>query len=194
MDHTNVTNVAEPAIAPGRRSISAAHLFVTFSLIGLCGFGGVIPWVRRTLVDQKHWLDNREFTELLSIGQILPGATVTNLSVIFGYRCQGVSGALAAVLGILALPIAIVLLLATAYRHYMTVPGVQGALHGMALVGTGLVLATGIRLALGQPRVWRVLVFGGLTFVVIGVLHWPFAAMTVLVPAAVAFEARAQRR
>ncbi|NBP96848.1 MAG: chromate transporter, partial [Burkholderiaceae bacterium] len=40
---------------------SPAHLFITFTLIGLSGFGGVLPWARRTLVEQKQWLTSQEF-------------------------------------------------------------------------------------------------------------------------------------
>ncbi|MCQ0030907.1 chromate transporter [Burkholderia glumae] len=194
MNSSNAENIGDAVSAPRGRAVPVAELFFTFSLIGLCGFGGVIPWLRRTLVDQKRWLDDAGFTEMLSIGQILPGATVTNLAVIFGYRHAGGAGALAAVSGLLIWPVALVLLLARVYQHYLTVPGVQGALHGMALAGTGLVLGTGLRLALGQPRTWRALLFGAATLAIIGVLHWPLASLAVVVPLAIMVESLAQRR
>src|SRR3954454_22416398 len=56
-------------------------LFLTFVRIGLCGFGGVGPWARRIIVEDKRWVDEREYAELLGLCQILPGPNVGNVSV-----------------------------------------------------------------------------------------------------------------
>ena len=84
--------------------ITAIKLFTTFTALGLRGFGGVMPYVHSALVENKKWLSNEEFSELIVIGQILPGANVTNFAAMFGYRRCGWRGSLAAVLGILVPP------------------------------------------------------------------------------------------
>ena len=79
-------------MAPSERippQITPIELFLTFSRLGLMGFGGVMPWVYREIVEKKKWLAPQEFAELLAMGQILPGANVTNLSAMLGYRFAG---------------------------------------------------------------------------------------------------------
>src|ERR1043165_3246690 len=94
-------------------SITRATLFVAFLKIGLLGFGGVMPWARRVLVEERAWLSDREFVELLGMCHVLPGPNVVNLSVILGSRWQGPIGSLLALTGILFVPVIAVLVLAT---------------------------------------------------------------------------------
>src|SRR5437764_14688104 len=95
--------------------IARATLFAAFLKIGLLGFGGVLPWARRVLVDERRWLSDREFAELIGMCQVLPGPNVVNLSVILGARWQGPIGSVVAMTGILFVPVVVVLVLATFY-------------------------------------------------------------------------------
>ena len=61
-------------------SVSLAALFAGFFRIGMIGFGGVLPWARRMLVEQRKWLTAQEFTDLLALCQFLPGPNVVNLA------------------------------------------------------------------------------------------------------------------
>ncbi|WP_116136099.1 chromate transporter [Trinickia diaoshuihuensis] len=174
--------------------IAPSVLFRTFGEMSLYGFGGVMPWARRMLVDRRRWLDDREFAELLAIGQILPGPNICNMAVIIGYRACGWRGALAAIGGLLAAPFVIVLVLGALYHRFGALPAVQGALHGMTAVAAGLVLLTGIKLAQSQPRTIRGLVFGLLSLTAVGIVRVPLGwAMLVLIPTALLVEWRASR-
>src|SRR5512141_3438691 len=93
-------------------SIGQATLFATFVKMGLLGFGGVLPWARRVIVDERGWLDDREFAQLIGLCQVLPGPNVVNLAVIIGARTQGPIGSLIAVSGILFVPVALMLAIA----------------------------------------------------------------------------------
>ncbi len=174
--------------------ITPAELFRTFAEMSLYGFGGVMPWARRMLVDRRRWLDDREFAELLAIGQILPGPNICNMAVIVGYRHCGWRGSLAAAAGLISAPFVIVLVLGALYHRFGGLPAVQGALRGMMAVAAGLVLMTGIKLAQSQPRTVRGLVFGLLSLTAVGILHWPLGwVMLVLIPSALCVEWRALR-
>ena len=174
--------------------ISPSALFRTFAEMSLYGFGGVMPWARRMLVDRRRWLDDREFAELLAIGQILPGPNICNMAVIVGYRHAGWRGSLAAATGLLSAPFVIVLVLGALYHRFGAMPAVQGALRGMMAVAAGLVLMTGVKLAQSQPRTARGLVFGLLSLTAVGILHLPLGwVMLVLIPAALVVEWRARR-
>ena len=174
--------------------ITPSELFRAFGEMSLYGFGGVMPWARRVLVEQRRWLDDREFAELLAIGQILPGPNICNIAVIVGYRQCGWRGSLAAATGLMAAPFVIVLVLGALYHRFGSLPAVQGALRGMMAVAAGLVLMTAIKLAQSQPRTVRGLVFGLLSLTAVGILHLPLGwAMLVLIPSALLVEWRVHR-
>ena len=56
-------------------------LFAGFFVVGICGFGGVLPWARRMIVDQRQWLTPAEFTEMLGLCQFLPGGNIMNVTI-----------------------------------------------------------------------------------------------------------------
>lgn len=156
---------------------SPADLFVSFTLLALQGFGGVLAVVQHELVERKHWMTKEEFVEEWSVAQIMPGPNVVNLSIMVGARYFGLRGALAAMGGLIAIPVILVLLLALIYGQYGTHPRVIGALHGMGAVAAGLIIATGLKLLpalksnpLGVPSG---IVLGLGCFLGIVVLHLP---------------------
>lgn len=135
---------------------SQALLFWTFLKIGLSGFGGVLPFARRALVEKKRWLTEAEFAELLSLGQSLPGPNIVNLVVMLGYRHHGVLGAINCVLAILAAPMMVVLVLVSVYAEFAEVPWVRRMVAGIAAAAAGLILTMGVRMIRAQPKRWPV--------------------------------------
>ena len=129
------------------RPESLTDLFVSFTLLALQGFGGVLAIVQRELVEKKRWMTREEFIEDWAVAQIMPGPNVVNLSLMIGGRYFGLKGAMAALAGMLAVPLVIVLMLALLYAQFAGYPGVAGALRGMGTVAAGLIVATGLRLA-----------------------------------------------
>ena len=119
---------------------------MSFTLLALQGFGGVLAVVQRELVDKKRWLTQDEFIEDWAVAQIMPGPNVVNLSLMIGARYFGLKGALAALAGMLCVPLVLVLLLAVVYAQFAGYPGVAGALRGMSAVAAGLIAATGLKL------------------------------------------------
>lgn len=171
------------------RPASPAALFLACQRLALQGFGGVLPVAQIELVERRGWLSREQFVELLSLSQVLPGPNVVNLVMIFGDRCFGWRGALAAGAGVILAPLAIVLVAAAALAHLTAWPGVAGALRGMGAVAAGLVVATALRLsgtlaanALGP---WRCSALGAAVFAGVGLMRWPLVAvLAVLAPLA----------
>jgi chromate transporter len=118
----------------------------------MSGFGGVLPWARRTLVEQDKVLSSEEFSAILGICQIVPGPNILNLAVCIGSRLCGIKGAIAAALGLILGPICIVMLLAVLYQHYSNLESVQGLLRGVSAVGVGLIASTGIKMLRDEFR------------------------------------------
>ena len=128
------------------KTLTPKQLFIGFSKIGMSGFGGVLPWARRTIVEEEHWLTSEEFSAMLGICQIVPGPNIVNLGVCVGSRFAGIPGAIAAVMGLLLGPVALVIVLGILYEHYSYMPLVQGMLRGVSAVGVGLIASTGFKM------------------------------------------------
>ena len=144
----NATDLPTAAHAePARpRPQSPADLFWSFTWLALQGFGGVLAVVQRELVEKKRWMTNEEFVEDWAVAQTMPGPNVVNLSIMIGDRHFGLRGALAALAGMLAFPLFLVLALAVAYAEFASHPAVAGALRGMGAVAAGLIAGVGIKL------------------------------------------------
>ncbi len=154
-------------------------LFVSFTLLALQGFGGVLAVVQRELVEKKKWLTLDEFVEDWAVAQILPGPNVVNLCIMIASRHFGLAGSLAALAGILTVPTVLVLMIAAAFAGIADTQAAQGMLRGMGAVSAGLIAATGIKLitALKNNPMGQVscLLVAALTFSAIGLLRLPLA-------------------
>ncbi|WP_394780989.1 chromate transporter [Undibacterium sp.] len=156
---------------------SLTDLFVSFTLLALQGFGGVLAIVQHELVEKKRWLTKEEFIEDWAVAQIMPGPNVVNISLMIGSRYFGLRGALAAMAGMLAVPLVIVLLMAMVYAQFANHPGVAGALRGMSAVTAGLIISAGLRLSGALKNnplgVRTCAALAVLCFFCIAVMRWP---------------------
>ncbi len=168
-----------PEIAPMNQPHSKTDLFVSFTLLALQGFGGVLAVVQRELVEKKRWMTREQFVEDWAVAQIMPGPNVVNLSLMIGGRYFGLPGALAGLAGMLAAPLVVVLLLAVAFGGVSDALWAQGALRGMGAVSAGLIAAVGLKLIsalrnnpMGMPVC---IALATASFVGVGLLRWPLA-------------------
>jgi chromate transporter len=171
------TLAAGPEEAAVLRPRSLGDLFVSFTLLALQGFGGVLAVAQRELVEHKRWMTNQEFVEEWAVAQIMPGPNVVNLAITLGARYFGWRGALVSVAGLVVCPLLLLLALALLYAGFSTNPHVAGALRGMGAVAAGLIIATGLKLmpamrsnALGVPLCTML---GALAFALIAGLKLP---------------------
>lgn len=155
------------------QDVTLGELFWGFFTISAIGFGGVLPWARRLIVEQRRWLTAAEFTETLGLCQFLPGPNIVNIAICVGARYRGALGSVVSVLSLLSAPFTIVILLAMVYASYGHVEAVRGALVGISASAAGLILSIGIKMSLPVLREWWMCVIVGLVFVAVGLLHWP---------------------
>lgn len=168
-------------------------LFFGFFLLGISGFGGVLPLTRDALVSRRRWLSEEDFDELLSLCQLLPGGNVVNLSVAVGMRLGGLGGALAAISGLLAAPSFIVIMLASAYGSLSGRPGLASAMGGLAAAGVGLIIAMVVRMAVSARWSAAGVAIAGAVFFALCVLRQPLVPVIALsVP--LSFIVHARRR
>lgn len=171
-------------------------LFTAFATISLSGFGGVLVWARRIIVEQRRWMTAEEFNDSFALCQVLPGPNIVNMSVVFGAKAKGVAGALVAFLGLLGPPTVVIVAVAMVYARYGELATLQRALAGVSAVAVGLFIATVAKMAapLVQQRSWHVAVVVIGVFVAVGVLRVPMpAVLACAIPAYVVFLWMARR-
>ena len=178
-----------PAAPPPASFPTPVQLLITFATISACSFGGVLAWARRIIVQERGWLSAEEFNEQFALCQVLPGGNILNFAVMYGCRCAGVVGSLAALLGLLGPPVALMIVAGMLYRRYGDWPALHGVFAGLAAAAAGLLIATATQMVVatvkGRLRVEHAVV--GLTFLAVGVLRWPLlAVMAVIAPLGVA--------
>ena len=184
---THAVNTAEP-LSP---SVTLGALFAAFLKTSMYGFGGPIVWARRIIVEERHWLGDAEFTEILSFCQFLPGPNVVSATVCIGAKFRGLAGALAALAGFILVPWTVGFVLGAFFLSYAQTAVLQGILRGVTAAAAGLIIATGIRLLLPHRHRPIALAFAALAFVGLAVLKFSLLIVVLgLVPLSIALARR----
>ncbi len=187
-------DVPTPAV-PSPPSLAA--LFAAFAKMSLAGFGGVLVWARRAIVDQHRWMTAEEFNETFALCHFLPGPNIVNLSMVFGSRMRGIAGGIAAFTGLLAPPVVIMTVLAALYARYGEIDALRRILAGVSCAAVGLLLAVVLRMMM--PLLKRRDAIGlavlAAVFAAIGVARLPLpAVLLAAIPVSIAITFYMQRR
>jgi chromate transporter len=173
------------------------ELFMTFAKISLAGFGGVLIWTRRAIVEQHGWMTADEFNETFALCHFLPGPNVVNLSLVFGSRFRGIAGGLAAFAGLLGPPMVIVTALAALYSRFGEIDALRRTLAGVSCAAVGLLLSVMVRMMLPliKKRDLVGLALLAAVFVAVGLLRLPLPlVLAVAIPLSVAVTFAMRRR
>jgi chromate transporter len=178
-----VSAAADTTAAP-----SALDLFLAFARISLAGFGGVLIWTRRAIVEQHRWMTAEEFNETFALCHFLPGPNIVNLSMVFGARLRGIAGGIAAFAGLLLPPTLIMTVLAIVYARFGDVEVLRRILAGISCAAVGLLIAVVFRMM--TPLLKRLdvgaLILMLAVFLAIGVVRLPLqAVLLVAIPVSV---------
>ena len=160
-----------------------SELFVAYALISLYGFGGVLAWSRRMMVEERRWLTPEQFNEAYALCSFLPGPNIVDFSVIFGSRVRGPLGGLTALVGLLGPPMVLIVIIGALYAHYGDLPALRRALIGVTAAAAGLIMSTVAKMAL---PLFRNRAVGGpvialVTFGAIGIAQWPLPIVLAVV-------------
>jgi chromate transporter len=191
-----------PAAVPAPDSLTSTppsliELFVAFARMSLAGFGGVLVFARRAIVDQHRWMTADEFNETFALCHFLPGPNIVNLSVVFGSRFRGIAGGFAAFAGLVGPPMVVVTVLAALYAYFGEVEALRRILSGVSCAAVGLLIAVVFRMMMPLIRkrdLVRLVVLAAV-FIAIGVLRLPLpAVLLVAIPLSVAITLAMARR
>ena len=137
------------------------ELYWTYLKIGCVSFGGgyaMLPLLERELVTKKGWTTMEELRDYFAIGQCTPGVIALNVSTFIGTKKKGTAGAIAAALGFLTCPIALIILIAAFLTNFADLPVVQHAFAGIRVCICVLIVQAVLRL-------WKSSVVDVFTFV-----------------------------
>ena len=165
------TKPVSPLEAVVSDGVSIGRIFLEFLTIGATSFGGVVPYLRDSLVARRRWLSDKEFVELLSISQSLPGLNATNMAILVGQKLRGAWGAIVGLLGMCLPGSLLMFLVGIVYRAHGDHAWATGALKGVAAASVGLVLATVVQLSQRSLEQRVDFLFVALTVIAVNRLH-----------------------
>lgn len=184
-----IASAASPGADIAKDPPSLRTLFFAFAKMSLSGFGGVLVFARRAIVDEHRWMTAEEFNETFALCHFLPGPNIVNLAIVFGARLRGVAGGLAAFAGLLGPPLFLVTALAALYGHFGQIDALRQALAGVSCVAVGLLASVVFRMM--SPLLKKSDVLGLAVmlavFIAIGLARLPLAeVLLVAVPLSLA--------
>jgi chromate transporter len=165
--------------------------------MSLAGFGGVLAFARRGIVDHHRWMTQEEFNETFALCHFLPGPNIVNLSVVFGSRFRGIPGGIAAFAGLIGPPVVVVTILAALYARFGEIDALRRILAGVSCAAVGLLISVIFRMMmpLVKKRDSVALVIMAAVFGAVGLLRLPLpAVLLVAVPFSIAITFAMRRR
>ncbi len=167
--------------APSRPDVTLAGLALCFLQIALSSFGGGLSaWTQRIVVERRRWLDNQQFLTAVTIARLFPGPNQVNMAIYVGSQFKGLPGALAALAGLLGIPLAILLGLGWAYFHFHAVPALRATLTGVVAAAAGMALSMGFKLIGGYLRQPAALLFAAAAFIGVSVFRFSLPLVVVV--------------
>src|SRR5215472_9212928 len=148
------------------QAVPLTALFTAFLAVSLYGVGGGsgIVWARRIAVEKRRWINDREFADIVSLCQFMPGPNIVGIAVCVGAKMRGTIGTIAALAGFLLIPWSLGLALGLLCLEYAHLPVLRNVLGGIAATAAGLLIATGLRLLLPHRSRPAALIFAALAY------------------------------
>ncbi len=129
--------------------LNVSELFATFFKVGLFSFGGgygMLPLMLEETVG-NGWLTELEFANFLAVAESTPGPIAVNMATYVGSTQGGLLGSIMATIGVITPSVIVILIIVALLKNFLQYTIVRSALYGMKPVICGMILATGIDLA-----------------------------------------------
>ncbi len=123
-----------------------AGVFGKLSLLAVGGVNSTLPEMARAVVDERHWMTARQFSQLFAIAQAAPGPNML-VAALMGAHVAGVAGGVVASLALILPSGILVMLVAGLWQRFAAARWRQVAQAGILPVTAGLVFAAAYVLA-----------------------------------------------
>ncbi len=121
------------------------ELFLIFFKIGIMTFGGgiaMLPILEREIIDKKKWATKEELLDYYAVGQCTPGIIAVNTATFIGHKLKGISGGIAATLGVITPSVTIILIIASFLKNLTDIPFIQSAFNGIRVAVCALIISS----------------------------------------------------
>ncbi|MFC5735432.1 chromate transporter [Cytobacillus gottheilii] len=152
------------------------QLFLAFFIPGILGYGGgpaSIPLIEKEVVDRYQWLTVSEFSEMLALGNTLPGPIATKMAGYIGYEQAGILGALITVFATVAPSLILMLTLLSLLMKHKESPKVRRLtiyIRPVIAVLLGVMTLEFFYSSWEGAGLWQTLLIGGAAFLLLEVL------------------------
>lgn len=107
----------------------------------------MLPLIKREIVDNKQWIGEEEFMNMIALAQAAPGLIAINSAIFIGWRCGGWKGVVGAVLGAVLPSFIIILSIAMIFSEWKDYPAVEAVFKGIRPAVVALIAAPLVRMA-----------------------------------------------
>ena len=124
-------------------------LFITFAKMGAITFGGgyaMLPIIQKEVVEKKKWATNDEVVDYYAVGQCTPGVIAVNTATFIGYKLKGITGGIAATLGVVFPSLVIIMVIAAFLNNFADFEIVKHAFGGIRVAVVALIISSIIKL------------------------------------------------
>lgn len=149
--------IESDTVSPTRPVPSLVQLFGSFLRLGLTAFGGpaMLAYVRKMVVDQKHWLDGEDFRDGIALCQVIPGATVMQAAAYVGLRTRGVIGAAVSFVGYGLPAFILMMILSAIYSSTHLLPVVVSTFSGLQAITVAILFSATVSFGKTSLKDWR---------------------------------------
>jgi chromate transporter len=159
--------------------LNLAWVFALLSILAVGGGTAILPDMQHMTVTQFHWITDKQFRDIYSIGQVAPGPNML-MVLLIGYKISGWAGALVVAVSFFLPDCILTLFVNRVWIHFAASPWRKSIQRGMAPVAIGLMAA-------GTFAIIKLAVFtvagAGIALAVFGILMWRHVNPALLITA-----------
>ncbi len=119
------------------------ELFISTLYLSTFTFGGgfvIVTLMKKKMVDQYHWIDEKEMLDMTALAQSSPGSVSINSAILVGYKIGKLPGALVSILGTVIPPLTIISVISMFYTMFKDNVVVKVVLNGMRVAVAAIIL------------------------------------------------------
>ena len=166
-------------------------LFLTFARIGLFTFGGgyaMISLIEHSCVENKQWITHDEMLNVTVIAESTPGPIAINCATYVGYKQKGLTGAIAATIGMVLPSFCIIFLISMFLDNFLEIAWIAHAFMGIKIAVGILILDAAIRMIKKmqkKPLPIAIMICAFLIMLLIDAFAFQLSSITLMLIAAV---------
>ena len=166
-------------------------LFLVFAKIGLFSFGGgyaMLSMIEHICVIQKRWITGKDLTTVTVIAESTPGPIAINCATFVGYKQKGLTGAIAATIGMVLPSFCIIFLISMFLDNFLEITWIAHAFMGIKIAVGILILDVAIRMIKQmqkKPLPLAIMIFASLVMLLIDVFALRLSSIMLMLIAAV---------